>query len=66
MGSPAACEAVVAAVKPVMPAAAKGTPRVGVAAVGMPKLLRMTRFPSRAAAFAAWTASLGCAFLHST
>ena len=31
-----------------------------------PRLLRITLFPKRAAALAAMTASLGCAFLHST
>ena len=47
-------------------AAVAGFPDPATVAVGMPKLFKMTRFPSNAAAFAAWTASFGWAFLHST
>ena len=47
-------------------AAVAGFAEPATVAVGMPRLFKMTRFPSNAAALAAWTASFGWAFLHST
>jgi hypothetical protein len=43
-------------------AAVAGFPVPATVAVGMPKLFNITRLPSNAAAFAACTASFGCAF----